>query len=333
MKFLLINLAYIGDVILTGPVVRAIGQRFSAAVVDMLVVPPADQIARLLPGVNKVWGYDKRGQDRGWRRGWQLCRAIRRESYDVAICSNFAVRGAVLSRLSGVPRRIGYDLRLARWLLTDLVSPHRPAGWHEARKQLAILKPLGIDGGDDRLALSVGEGLAAAAAARLGVRPGDYVVLCPYGSYPRKQWREENYRQLLGCLAGCGLTTVLVGDRRQKAQLEGLAAGADWGRCRPVVAAGSLDLAELAGLISRARLVVSIDTGPMHIAEALGVPLVAIFGPTDPFLWGPRGPGSTVVYRHGYCQPCYNRRACPGEPCLSGLPLAAVWSEVEKKLG
>ena len=312
-RILIINLAFIGDVLLSTPVARALRERYPGAVIDMLVIPLAAPIARGNPYVDNVWEYDKRGKHKNARNLWALIRFLRSQHYDLAVATNFALRGALLAWASGIRYRVGYDAQHAGWFLTHIASARRPVVRHEAENYLDVLKPLGISTDDTSLALKLDPGDVAALPAKVNrdkSRP--LVLICPVGSYWQKSWTTAGFGELIRRLVPAA-ECYLIGARHEAGKLTQInkSAGDLAGEL-----AGTLTLGELAALIAEARLLITVDTGPMHIANAVGTPVVALFGPTDPRGWGPRGPRDIVLQRPVECSPCWGKSECNDHRCM-----------------
>lgn len=329
-RILIINLAFIGDVLLSTPVARALRRTFPAAGVDMLVIPLTAPIARGNPYVDNVIEYDKRGRHKKPGELVKLIRSIRACRYDLAVCTNFAPRGAMLAWLCGIPRRVGYDAQHAGWFLTHKASPRRPVVRHEAENYLDVLKPLGITTDDTSLDLRIKSADMDSLRTKMAISGDKPIsVVCPVGSYPQKSWTTEGFARLLRALAPFS-RPFLIGAGAEAAQLEAINAAAG----RPArVLAGTLTLGELAALLSLARVVVSVDTGPMHIAGAVGAPIVALFGPTDPRGWGPRGPRDIIFNASVACAPCWGRTSCGHHECMNSLDADEVIAAALALLG
>jgi ADP-heptose:LPS heptosyltransferase len=154
-RILLINLAFIGDVLLSTPVTRALRTAWPEAQLDMLVAPLVEPVARSNPYVNDVLVYDKRGRHRKASELWKLAHCLRARRYDTAITMNFAPRGAMLAWAAGIPRRIGYDAQHAGWFLTQTSSAKRLGIQHETLNHLNVLRPLGVTTEDTSLIMKV----------------------------------------------------------------------------------------------------------------------------------------------------------------------------------
>lgn len=319
-RILVINLAFIGDVLLSSPVIRALREAYPQAAVDMLTVPLSVPVAERNPYVRQVFAYDKRGKHRKLTELFALIRLLRQQHYDLAISLNFSLRSAFMAWASGASRRIGYDAQNGGWLLTDTLPADRSVAQHETLNHLAVLKPLGISPVNTSLALSVRPEDVAALRNKLALPEQQPIVLvCPIGSYRQKSLPTASYAALIRALAPyCRL--FLIGAPKEAAGLAAINQAAD-GLATVVT---YLTLGELAALIQAAAVLISVDTGPVHIAQALGTPVVALYGPTDPKIWGPRNVSDRVFYRGEACSPCWGRKECPDNICLTALDPAEI---------
>lgn len=328
-KILLINLAFIGDVILSTPVARALREHFFQASIDMLTVPVTAPIAELNPYIDRVIIYDKKGRHKKWQNLLNLLRELRSYRYDMIVCTNFAVRGAMIAWIVGAPCRIGYDAQHGKWFLTHAVSSDRPVIRHEADNYSDVLKALGITVADTSLKLKIRQQDQQAVSQILKRTDGKALVLiCPAGSYPQKSWSRENYGILIEYLAE-EADLVLIGGQAEKKLLEELNQ-ASGGHAQ--VCGGTFTLPELTALIADSDLLITVDTAPLHIAQAIGTPVIALFGPTDPRVWGPRGEGNEVCYSKAACSPCWGKvRECDHR-CMRGIRAQEVVEKARKIL-
>lgn len=329
-RILIINLAFIGDVLLSTPVARALRQTYPGAVIDMLVIPLAAPIARGNPYIDGVLEYDKRGKHKKARELWGLVRQLRCRRYDLAVSTNFALRGAVLAWMSGIRYRAGYAAQHAGWFLTHTASRHRPVVRHEAENHLDVLKPLGIFTDDTSLAFKVDPVDVMSLQNKVKrdmAKP--LAVICPVGSYRQKSWTTAGVAEFIGAIAPSA-ECFLIGARSDAAELAEInAAAGDLAGMLP----GTLTLGELAAFLAEAKFLLTVDTGPLHIANAVGTPVIALFGPTDPVKWGPRGPRDIVFEKSVECRPCWGRTGCDDNRCLNTLESGDVIAAARRLLG
>lgn len=330
-KILIIDLAFIGDVILAGPLTREVRQRWPQAEICMLTVPLTKPVAEMLPAIDRAIAYDKKGVHQGLGGMWKMARELRREHFDLAICMNFALRGAMVARLAGIPYRLGYDAQHAGWFLTWAASHIREGIKHETKNHLEVLKPWGFGTEDYSLSLQPTEKNILSykqKAKKLSLaEPGEYFVVCPMGSYERKNLPLPLAVQLIRKLEAAK-PVYLIGGSGEQAVLAAMAKAGHLPEGR--VLAGALNLPELAVFLQRARAMVSVDTGPMHMAQAVNCPTVAVFGPTDPAVWGPVNPNSQLVYAGEKCSPCWGKGECSNNRCMEKIKADEVLRALEK---
>lgn len=321
-KILVINLAFIGDVLLSTPVTRALREAYPQAMIDMLVMPVTAEIAGAIPYVDHVFVYDKRGKHKKLKPLFELIREVRSQHYDLAVCTNFALRGAAVAWAARIPCRAGYDAQHAAWFLTHAASSTRTQVKHEAENYLDVLKPLGITTKDTQLALEIPEkyqNYAKRVLKESGAKP--LVLLCPYGSYARKSWPDQAYIELIRLIKD-DCSCYLIGGKAEGPRLENLRQAS--GLAVNKVLAGSANLVELASLIKDAKALVTVDTGPLHIAQAVKTPVLALFGPTAPRVWGPRGPKDVIFYHGAACSPCWGKGTCKEKVCMLATDVSQV---------
>lgn len=319
-KILVINLAFLGDVILSTPAVRALKSAYPEAAIHMLVVPATEAVARGNPYIDKVIAYDKRGKHKDLLQLWALIKSLRAERYDLAVAMNFAVRGALVAWASGARYRLGYDAQHAARFLTHVASSSRAAICHETENHLKLLETIGIKSADTALEYRLDPKAAESLEAKIKIekrRP--LVLLCPFGRHPLNSWTVSGYAELVRRLAEVA-SCILIGGQAEKAGLEEINAGA---RNVASVLAGALSIGELVALIARADLLVTVDTGPLHLAGAVGTPVLGLFGRSDYRIWGPRGPHDVIVHNRTECWPCY-KRECTHHRCMRGLAAGEV---------
>ena len=300
---LVIQTAFLGDVVLTTGLLSYLAER--AGPVDVVTTPAAAPLLETHPAVRRTVGYDKRGADRGVGGLVRLAGRLRREAYARAYLPHRSIRSATLARLAGVPERIGFTGSPGSWTYTRRIA--RPEGGHEAERILALAEPepgsvatvsLGLTEEDRRRAA---EWLVAK-----GLGPG-FVAMAPGSIWGTKRW--PGYA---GLAAALDRPVVIVGGPEDRVLAESVAAAAP-GRAH--VAAGELPLRVTAALLEKARVLVTNDSAPLHLASAVGTRVVAVFGPTVPaFGFGPRGSTDRIV-EHGTlpCRPCssHGPPVCP----------------------
>ncbi len=331
-KIVVVQTAFIGDCILILPMVQSLRTHFPHASIAVVTNPVAAEVFRNHPAIDEVLQFDKRGGDSGLRGLLSFARSVRSRTFDLAVVPHRSLRSALLVRLSGIPRRIGFSTSAAPVLFTDVVR--YDAGRHEIERNLALLRPLAIEAG---IALPQiipdAEGIGGLLN---GFPAAQMIALAPGSIWNTKRWPEEHFATLGRLLADQGHTVVLIGGPGDAPLCERIASGlpAD----RVLQTAGRCSILQSAELIRRCRLLVSNDSAPMHIAVAVGTPVVAIFGATSPsFGFAPIGQYDTVVEREGLpCKPCsiHGGTRCPVGTfeCMISLSPSTVAERVQSVL-
>jgi predicted lipopolysaccharide heptosyltransferase III len=351
-SILLVRLRLIGDVVFTTPIVRALKRRFPAARLTYLVEAAAAPVVRHNPHIDDLVVVER---PRGWSRlryDWALARRLRRSRFDVAIDLHGGPRAAWFTRASGAAVRIGYDLPGRRWAYTahvawtrSLVPPR-----HSVLNQWALLAPLGF-GPPDPAGDAVEMPLDPDAVARVDERLRDagveetapLAVLHVSAGNPFRRWPADRFAALAAALAGgtSPLRVVITSGPSEADAATDVAraarrlAGDDGTR---IVRCGEFDLEELAALVTRARLYIGGDSGPLHIAATTPTPVVALFGPTlapRSLPWrDPARPAIGVDAGSLPCRPCHQRVCVPGDfRCLTGITVPMVLAACRDALG
>ncbi len=312
-KVLVMQSAFLGDSLLTLPLLRSLKKILPGASVTVLTMAKTADIFKGTPWVDEILIDDKRGLHGGLTGPWKIAAELEARAFDLAVIPHRSLRSALIARLARIPRRIGFDSSAGSFLLTDTV----PFSWpmHDLERNLSLTLPLGSgaapSAGESRyvvapklsakLASALADADAGAGVVLAGVHPGS--------AWATKRWLPERFTELCVRLKADGLTPVLIGGPDDKAL--GAAISRDSGALDLV---GRTDLEELKALMGRLSLFVTNDSGPMHLAAAAGVPVVAIFGATTRELgFFPYGPGHRVVEATLACRPCglHGARECP----------------------
>ncbi|MCS7261936.1 MAG: glycosyltransferase family 9 protein [Aquificaceae bacterium] len=260
MNLLLWQTAYLGDVVLTTPLVRTLRKNFPEARIAFV---GRDFIVDLFKGFDlELIPYNK-----GLRESLSLIRKIK--GFDVVLCPHISARSALLLYLSGIPVRIGFDRSELPWLFTHVVT-HR---WdrHEVDRNLELLRPLRIKEWEREPFLWVGEEEKRALRSKFNL-PADFVVVAPFSNFPLKEWHIKGWLELVERLP---LPAVVVGLERDRER-------ALLFTQKAINLVGKTNLRELITLISLSKAVLSCDSSPVHVANALGVPAISVYTATSP---------------------------------------------------
>jgi heptosyltransferase-3 len=338
-RVLVIKLRHHGDVLLTSPVFTVLKRAAPHAEIDALVYRETLPMLERHPAIGVVHTIDREQKTRGpiaqLAGEFRLLRAMRDRRYDLVVHLTDHPRGAWLTRLLGA--RYGVAPERARssafWraCFTHRYLLPRTTPRHAVESNLDALRRIGIwpDEADKVLVLRPGAAAEARVAALLDTHHlarGRYVVVHPGSRWLFKCWPAQSSASLVDSVAAAGWPLVLTGapDPREAALVSEIESRA---HAAALNLSGQLTLPELGALIASARLFIGCDTAPMHMAAAVGTPVVAVFGPSGDAEWGPWRVAHRVVASGAHsCRPCGNN-GCGGSnisDCLLTLPVAAV---------
>ncbi len=333
-NILVIKLRHIGDVLLSTPVLRGLRKAYPDAQLTMLVNRGTEGVLAHNPDVNEVLCLEKGA----WDTQFKFVQMLRRRGFDCVIDLTDGDRSAVMSLATGAPVRIGFNAE-HRWrgLLYSKVAKPRPVDQHRVEYDLCALRALGLDPkpGVPTVSVSPAEELVVEQWLQENGLSGEdsppLLLLQPGARYPLKVWPPERFAQLADRLAerfGCRI--LLGGDQREREVVEQVARKT---RCAPIVVAGKFSLLQFASLVGRCALFVGNDGGAMHIAATVGTPVVALFGPTYPQRWGPRGGLTQVIYKGLDCRACYHPTCLRGDDsCMRLITVDEVFTEASRML-
>jgi heptosyltransferase-2 len=312
---------WVGDAVMSLPALRAIRERFSTARISVLAKPWVADLYGRESFIDEIILYS--GQS-PWRTGHQL----RSRRFDCAILLQNAFEAAWIAWLARIPTRIGYKRDGRQLLLTRAVNVPKPGQIprHERFYYLELLRRAGIiDALPESEEIRLGSGAIPSAKRVIGVSPG-----AAYGT--AKRWLPERFAEAAGALATArGASIALFGSRGER-ELCGEVAQLLNGH-QVTNYAGQTTLAQFIDLASGCELFLTNDSGSMHIASALGVPTVAIFGATDDSTTGPTGSNARVVRHPVDCSPCLLRECPIDHRCMTGVSAERVVQEALLLLG
>jgi len=322
MRILLIDTAYLGDLVLATPLVRGAAELSLEGKVHIMTSPAGAQVLSHHPLVGSMYVLDKRGSQRGLAGLLRAITWIRQCAPQVAIMPRRSLRSLLVARVAGVPRRIGFDNGPLKLLLTDPV-PFQ-ASRHQVQRNLELLRPLGVDPAttgkaghplevfpsrNDRDVVDewlAGHGLSG---------PASFFALAPGSVWSTKRWPAERFARVAAGLAAKN-PVLIIGGKAEKELAISIRASLSEAQAQVVHdATGLFSAAGSVHLLRHARVLISNDSGALHLGQAAGIPLVAIYGPTAPSLgYAPRGEGHALLGREDLeCRPCGRHGAarCP----------------------
>lgn len=318
---------WLGDAVMALPAMAAVRRTFPRSTLTVAAIPSIAPIFQEVTSSapDEVLVVERRDEAKTLRGG----------RFDLAVLLPNSFRSAWIARRAGIPHRWGVAASGRRWLLT---RPMRAVKGkiHQSARYLALMDALGISGTDDlpRISLTVPTAdRARSVLAKYGIDPSTTLVgFAPGAAYGHaKRWPPARVAEVIGRLSERGATSVLVGtveDRDAGREIESaLPAGA-----RVANLMGRTDLRLLAGILERCRAFVSNDSGAMHLAAALGVPVVAIFGPTDERVTAPLG-NHDILLEQVFCRPCMLRDCPIDHRCMKRVSVDRVFTAAAMRLG
>jgi heptosyltransferase-1 len=325
MNFLIVRLGALGDVVHAVPAVAALRVAFPAARIDWLVEARHRAIVDLVTVIDRAVILE-RSNVAGWTAA---VRTMKQVAYDVAIDLQGLMKSAVLARASGARRVVGFSI----WHLREKTArrfyshAHDAEGGHVIAKNLRLLRAVGVD--DDTVRYPLAD-VQSTAVDELHRRvSGRFALINPGAAWPNKRWPPRAFGELAAFTRdACGLTPVVLwgpGEEALAGEVVATSAGS-------AIVAPRTTVTDIVALAREAALVVSGDTGPLHIATAVGTPTVSLFGPTDPERNGPFDSHDITVSRYDNCG-CHYDRTCHQDPwCLEDMTVAEVCAAVKRRL-
>jgi heptosyltransferase-1 len=330
-RFLIVRLGSLGDVIHAIPVAAALRNQFPQAHIDWAVDPRYVELLDLVESLDRRIPLDPRSLSRSPAAFLSQIRELRRSRYDAVIDLQGLLKSAVIARAAGGGRTIGFPrahLRepAAAWLYSE--TPDPGAAEHVIDKNLALLDAVDVRDRRVRFPLRVEQTPAVTSVVqRFG--PGRYAVLNPGAAWPNKRWPPERFGALASALyRETDLRSIVLwgpGEQMLAASVAATSAGA-------AEVAPPTTITDLVGIARHAALMVSGDTGPLHIAGAAGTPIVALFGPTRTERNGPWAERDLSITRYATCVCHYERTCRRTAPCIDDIAVDEVMAALRRRL-
>lgn len=332
-RILIVRLGSLGDIVHALPVVAALRSRFPDVLLDWVVDERNRDILDLVRGIDHRVVLPTQSTS-VWVGVWRTIRELRRRNYDVALDLQGLLKSAIVARVSGARRVVGFPPlqlreRSARYFHTETGMPVQ--GGHVVGMNLTLAAALDATTETAEFPLEIPVSPAPAAVRQsLGVGDdGRYVLLNPGAAWPNKRWPPTRFGELAKWLWSTrSLRSGVLWGPGERPIAESVAACSNGA----AVMTPETSVADLVALVAEASLVVSGDTGPLHLAAAAGAPIVGIYGPTDPARNGPWAPDDVTVSRFSQCS-CHHRRRCRATTwCVEGISTEEVIGAVDRRL-
>jgi lipopolysaccharide heptosyltransferase II len=333
-RILIVNVNWVGDVVFSTPLIKALRKKYPQAHIACMIPPRCKEALELNPRLNELIIYDEDGVHRSPLGKLRLIAGLKARRFDAAILLHRSFTRSFMVFLAGIPRRIGYQRRKRDFLVTDVVELP-PEDAHRVDFFLNLGKPLGIPTDDRNYEFFISEEDRRKARGILntdGVGDSDKIIaINPGGNWDPKRWPRENFARAADEIADRFNAKIVITGAKKDIPLA-QAIGTLMNR-RPAIVCGKTTLRETAAIFEKAALVVSNDSGPLHIAVAMGAATVAIFGPTSPKITGPIGLGRFIVLHEEVgCEiPCYDL-SCAEYRCMEAIRPSDVLEAAQKLL-
>jgi heptosyltransferase-2 len=332
VKILVRATNWVGDAIMALPALRAVRKRFPDAEISIVARPYVADIYRYQEICNQLTAYDPKELHAGFSGRERLAAELRTKKFDVALLLQNAFDAAWLAWRAKIPERIGYARDGRSFLLTKAVPVPRP-GEIPAHEKFYYLELLHRAGWLDTIPEESFIGLSLPEEKRrsadeflrnFGMRHGAVRIAigagASYGS--AKCWPPSRFAEMANRLQSEADADVILFGTAAEATVSA-AISAEMRR-PPIDLTGKTAIADLPALLSQCHLFIGNDSGAMHVAAAVGLPTVAVFGPTDPFGTAPVTPRCGIVQQKPYCSPCFLRRCPTDHRCMTAVTVAMV---------
>ncbi|MBN1848271.1 MAG: lipopolysaccharide heptosyltransferase II [Deltaproteobacteria bacterium] len=328
---------WIGDTVMSLPAMEAVRKIFPNAFIAVLARPWVLPLIEHLPAVDQIIPFQKKGGILGDVGDViRISRRLRKMQFDLALLFQNAFEAALIAYLSGVKYRIGFNTDGRRFLLSHVIcKDHDIRKQHQVEHYLAILRAMGWEAETKDPVVIINDKDMDTAHARLlsqGIKPDDRLIgLSPGAIFgPAKRWPAERFA-VIGdwVVERWGAKTVLVGSTGEKDICKTVTR---FMKNTAINLCGQTTLGEVMAVIKRCNLFITNDSGLMHVAAAMDVPTVAIFGSTDHVATGPRGRKARIVRHDLDCAPCLKRECPTHYECMRGIEPEEVWEEMQKEM-
>jgi len=331
-RILIIQTAFLGDVILSTPLIKALRELFTDSFISFLLIPETKKVLENNPYLDEILVYDKRKQ-KGLRCFYRMVGEIKQRGFDLAIIPHRSLRSALLAYFSRIPKRIGFDRSSGSFLFTQKVT--YLADVHEVDRNLSLV--FGFDHPSTRVCPEIFPSPEDYDYARKllhesGIKEEDKIVgIAPGSVWATKRWLPERFGEVADLLQQKdGIRVVFLGSDEDLVLCQQIA---DQMKTSPVILAGKTDVLQSAAIISLCTVVLSNDSAPVHMASAMRRPVVEIYGSTVPeFGFAPYGVDHTIIQKQMGCRPCgiHGRRKCPKKhyECMKEITTEEVFQAV-----
>lgn len=321
-NILVVNVNWVGDVVFSAPVFSALKEIYPGCKITCMAVPRVRDVLECIDDIDEIIEYDERGKDRFLFGKWRIVQMLKQKNFDCVYHLHRSWTRSLLTYLARIPRRVGYDTKKRGFLLTDHIESLK-GEHHRSQHYLHVVENGKIDGKTYHTKLTVPEDAINSAQVLLkesGVKQKDFTVLCHVvANWDLKRWPPQNFAKCIDELTEKFHAKVIIpgtgSDAPYIAQLVTLC------RQKPIVLVDKTNLKELMGLMKSVDMIISADSGPLHLANSIGTSAIGLFGPTQVEITGPVGSGDVQILRRDVgC----NRKACYFLQCPDNICMQAI---------
>lgn len=338
-RIIIVRMDRVGDVVLSSPAIKAVRDAYPNSRIAVLVRPYAREVVDGNPCIDEVITYDKSGKEKGLFGKIRFIARLKNKKFDLAIILHPKNSSHILVFLAGIPKRLGYDKK-SGVLLTKRIPHTKQYGLkHEIDYVLDLLRYIGIKSSGMSLHMPVNrlsEERIKDIFDKNGISPNDpVIVIHPAASCRSRRWALERFAKASDALAEkYGARIVIIsGPGDDKIMGDKVAASMKSG---PLNLAGKTSISDIASILRRSKLLISNDSGPVHISCAVGTPVISIFGRKDrgisPERWGPVGKRDIALHKDAGCEICLAHNCKRGFKCLDMISVEDVLSAADRIL-
>lgn len=332
-RVLIFNVNWLGDVLFSSASIRNIRRNFPDSFIACVIPSRCYPVLKGNPNLDEIIIFDEKDRHKGVFTRLDFVRQLKDKQFDIVFLLHRSFTRALMCRLAGIPRRIGYSTHKRAFLLTDNIEIPKKDSMHRIDFYLNIIEKAGFKVEDRYTEFFIADEdvkFIEEFLNKQGVGGSEFLVaINPGGNWLPKRWPREYWSELADRLiSGLGAKVVITGSHNDLSLAEHIKAKM---KERPLIACGVFNIKQLGALARRVDIFITADTGPMHIANAVGAKnIIAIFGPTSPLITGPYPLKNVIVLKKdvGCKIPCYEVK-CKDNRCMKAVTPEGVFREIE----
>jgi len=332
-KILIVNVNWLGDVLFSTPIFKALKKKYPNSYIACMIPSRCKEILEGNPNLDEIILFDEKAEQKGMFAKLRFISQLKKKNFDTTFLLHRSFTKGLIVYLAGIPERIGYFRKKRNLLLTkSIVAPNKDKV-HRLKYYLNLIESQGIKVEDKLCEVFVSESDEDYIKNLLDenkIYGNDFVVaINPGGNWNLKRWPKGHFAELANRLsAEFNAKIIITGAKKDIRLAEEVS---NLMKAKPIIFCGRTTLKQLAALFKKVNLVISADSGPMHIANAVGAKLLALFGPTSPLITGPRNKENCIILKSEVnCKiPCYILD-CKNNVCMKNIKPDEVFEKIKK---